>query len=110
MCGLGAGARESQAEANERDSQDGLRVFRPGDARSQEQVARMVRFIDADREMFGVEPICEVLPIAPSRIPAIAAPSRGQRPEPRRCSRRPAVACASARFPRSVVCCLTRRD
>jgi putative transposase len=26
----------------------------------------MVAFIDAHREMFGVEPICAVLPIAPS--------------------------------------------
>ena len=26
----------------------------------------MVRFIDAHREQYGVEPICEVLPIAPS--------------------------------------------
>jgi hypothetical protein len=26
----------------------------------------MVRFIDAHRDAFGVEPICAVLPIAPS--------------------------------------------
>ena len=26
----------------------------------------MVRFVDEHREAYGVEPICEVLPIAPS--------------------------------------------
>ena len=40
----------------------------------------MVRFIDEHREMYGVEPICDVLPIAPSTYHAhkvlVAAPER----------------------------------
>ena len=62
----GAGARESRAEADQRDSQDGVRVFRPGGTRPPEQVAAMVAYVDAHRARFGVESICAVLPIAPS--------------------------------------------
>src|SRR6185369_14017522 len=40
------------------------RIFRPGGARPPSEV--MVAFIDDHRERFGVEPICAVLPIAPS--------------------------------------------
>ncbi len=39
----------------------------------------MVRFIDAHRTTFGVEPICAVLPIAPSlyyELKARASPDR----------------------------------
>ncbi|HET9328883.1 MAG TPA: IS3 family transposase [Candidatus Eisenbacteria bacterium] len=39
-------------------------LFRPGGARPPSEV--MVRFIDEHRAAYGVEPICEVLPIAPS--------------------------------------------
>src|SRR4029453_16445249 len=39
-------------------------VFRQGGARPPTQV--MVGFIDEHRATFGVEPICDVLPIAPS--------------------------------------------
>jgi transposase InsO family protein len=44
----------------------------------------MVSFIDAHREHYGVEPICEVLPIAPSTYYAHKAQQR----EPQRCSAR----------------------
>ncbi len=60
----GAGARESRAQARERDSAEGVGVFRPGGARPPSEV--MVRFIDDHRDQYGVEPICAVLPIAPS--------------------------------------------
>src|SRR5436309_7334660 len=39
-------------------------TFRPGGARPPSEV--MVAFIDDHRKTFGVEPICQVLPIAPS--------------------------------------------
>jgi putative transposase len=39
-------------------------VFRPGGARPPTEV--MVAFIDQQRELYGVEPICAMLPIAPS--------------------------------------------
>ena len=53
----GVGARGPRAEAGERDPAESVRVFRPGGARPPREVARMVQFI---------EPICAVLPIAPS--------------------------------------------
>jgi putative transposase len=40
----------------------------------------MVAFIDAHREPYGVEPICAVLPIAPSTYYA----QKARRPDPRR--------------------------
>ena len=39
-------------------------VFRPGGARPPTEV--MVSFADECREAYGVEPICRMLPIAPS--------------------------------------------
>src|SRR5262245_34266995 len=60
----GARARELRAAARERDPEEGIGVFRPGGARPPSEV--MVRFIDEHRAAYGVEPICEVLPIAPS--------------------------------------------
>ena len=60
----GTGARESGAEAGERDSAQGVGFFRPGGARPPTEV--MVSFIDAHRAEYGVEPICAQLPIAPS--------------------------------------------
>ena len=39
-------------------------LFRPGGARPQTEV--MIKFIDQHRSIYGVEPICTVLPIAPS--------------------------------------------
>src|SRR5437899_3898514 len=57
-----ARAGELRAAARQRDSEEGLRVFRPGGARPPSEM--MVRFIDAHRDVHGVEPICAVLPIA----------------------------------------------
>ena len=56
--------RELRAAADERDPPEGVGVFRPGGARPPCQV--MGGFIDAHRGAYGVEPICAVLPIAPS--------------------------------------------
>src|SRR4029453_14916493 len=65
----------------------GVGVFRKGGARPPSEV--MVAFIDDHRERFGVEPICRVLPIAPSvyyehklwhRVPE-RRPARTQRDE-----------------------------
>jgi len=50
-------------QANEIEAQ-GERVFCHGGARP--PVAAMIAFIDDHREVHGVEPICRVLPIAPS--------------------------------------------
>ena len=47
------------------------RVFCPGGARP--PVQAMIAFIDEHREAYGVEPICRVLPIAPSTYHAHAA-------------------------------------
>src|SRR5207248_2002787 len=45
----------------------GVGVFRPGGARPPRELrGPMVAFIDAHRGAYGVEPICAVLPIAPS--------------------------------------------
>jgi putative transposase len=60
----GSGARRSRAPADERDPSQGVRVFRAGGARPRTEV--MVRFIDDHRATYGVEPICSVLPVAPS--------------------------------------------
>ena len=35
----------------------------------------MIAYIDANRDRFGVEPICQVLPIAPSTYYAASAAS-----------------------------------
>ena len=59
-----ARAREHRAAAGERDPAAGVGIFREGGARPPSEV--MVAFIDAHRATFGVEPICAVLPIAPS--------------------------------------------
>ena len=59
-----ARARERRAAAGERDPADGVGIFREGGARPPSEV--MVGFIDAHRATYGVEPICAVLPIAPS--------------------------------------------
>jgi len=56
----------------------------------------MTAFIDAHREDYGVEPICKVLPIAPSTYHAHAVQQR----DPKRLSeraRRDAVLCADIR-------------
>ena len=50
--------------AGQRDPAQGERLFCPGGARP--PVQAMIAFIDDHREAHGVEPICKVLPIAPS--------------------------------------------
>jgi hypothetical protein len=45
----------------------------------------MVQFIDDHRTAYGVEPICRVLPIAPSTY----FRHKAQQADPRRCSARP---------------------
>ena len=60
----GPAAGERRVEAGQRDSAQGVRVFCPGGARPPREV--MVGFIDDHRDQYGVEPICAVLPIAPS--------------------------------------------
>src|SRR5262249_43208603 len=59
-----AGAGELRAEARERDPPQSVGVFCPGGARPPTEV--MVAFVDEHRDAYGVEPICSVLPIAPS--------------------------------------------
>jgi hypothetical protein len=64
----GCRARSSRAPPSERDPPQSICIFRSGEgrlgARSPTQV--MVSFIDLLRGAYGVEPICEVLPIFPS--------------------------------------------
>ena len=60
----GFGAREPRASSGQRDSAQGVCIFCPGGARP--PVQTMIAFIDDDRVDHGVEPICRVLPIAPS--------------------------------------------
>src|SRR5215218_3242641 len=67
------------------NSAQGFRLFCPGGARP--PVQAMIAFIDEHRALHGVEPICRVLPIAPSTYHADAArradlgklPSRARR-------------------------------
>src|SRR5688572_25690968 len=60
----GAGARGPGVKARQRDFAESLRVFRPGGARPPAEVR--VAFVDAHRETYGVEPICQEVEIAPS--------------------------------------------
>jgi hypothetical protein len=61
----------------------------------------MVGFIDNHRETFGVEPICAVLPIAPSRYCELRARDRDPDRKPGRVRRDEAA--------RATVACLMRR-
>ena len=67
----GAGAREPRAAAGQRDPAQGVGVFCSGGARPPLQA--MIAFVDDHRQTYGVEPICRVLPIAPSTYRAHAA-------------------------------------
>ena len=58
----GTRARESRSQACERDTAQGVGIFRSGGARPPSEV--MVSFVDEHRDVFGVEPICAQLPIA----------------------------------------------
>ena len=73
----GARAREPRAAAGQRDPAQGERVFCPGGARP--PMEAMISFVDAYRDKHGVEPICKVLPIAPSTYHAHVA--RRAKPE-----------------------------
>src|SRR3954469_3490129 len=81
----GLGAREPRTSTGERDSSQGVSVFCPGGARPPGEA--MIAFIDDHREAYGVEPICKVLPIAPStyhahiaqRVDASKRSARAQR-------------------------------
>src|SRR3712207_6303390 len=67
--GLGAG--EPRAAPGQRDPPEGVGVFRGGGARP--PLEAMIAFIDGHREAYGVEPICRLLPVAPSTYHAHAA-------------------------------------
>lgn len=60
----GPGTREPGAAASQRDPAQGVSLFRDGGTRPPAQT--LTRFIDAHRNEHGVEPMCRVLPIAPS--------------------------------------------
>ena len=60
----GTGTREPRAAAGQQDPAQGFCIFCPGGARP--PVQAMTSFIDEHRGEYGVEPICRVLPIAPS--------------------------------------------
>ena len=67
----GAGTGEPGAAPGQRDPQEGIGVFCDGGARP--PVQAMIAFIDDHRDAYGVEPICKVLPIAPSTYHAQVA-------------------------------------
>src|SRR5512143_1126607 len=78
----GAGAREPRVAPRQRNSAQGLSLFCPGGARP--PIQAMIAFIDDHRRVYGVEPICKVLPIAPSTYHA----QRAVRRDPGRASAR----------------------
>src|SRR3712207_6790788 len=78
----GAGAGEPRTAPGQRDPPEGVGVFCPGGARP--PLEAMIAFIDGHREAYGVEPICRLLPIAPSTYHARAA----QRVDPAKASPR----------------------
>ena len=67
----GTGAREPRASAGQRNPAQSVCLFCPGGARP--PVQAMIAFIDDHRGVHGVEPICKVLPIAPSTYRADVA-------------------------------------
>jgi transposase InsO family protein len=77
-----AGAGEPRTQASQRYPAQGLSLFCAGGARPPVEV--MVAFIDDHRKAHGVEPICKVLPIAPSTYHAHIA----KRADPSRLSER----------------------
>src|SRR5688572_33296999 len=89
----GAGTRSPRTAPGQRDPAQGIGVFCPGGARPPAQA--MIAFIDDHRAAYGVEPICRVLPIAPSTYHAHAA----CRADPRRASTR---ACSDAALSREI--------
>src|SRR5471030_822236 len=67
----GARAGEPGASPGQRDPAQSVGLFCDGGARP--PVQAMIAFIDDHREVHGVEPICKVLPIAPSTYHAHVA-------------------------------------
>src|ERR1700720_2461002 len=88
--GHSAGAREPRTAPGQRDPAQGVGVFCDGGARP--PVQAMIAFIDDPRAAYGVEPICRVLPIAPSTYHAHAA----KRADPAKYVRTSAVGCGLA--------------
>src|SRR5918998_3161237 len=78
----GAGTRGPRAAPGQRDPAQGVRLFCDGGARP--PLEAMIAFIGDHREVHGVEPICRVLPIAPSTYHAHVA----QRADPAKASPR----------------------
>ena len=103
----GTGAREPRAAPGQRDPAQGVGVFCPGGARPPFEA--MIAFIDEHRGAYGVEPICKVLPIAPSTYHAHAArradPARAAGAGPaRRASWRPTSSACATRTSASTAC------
>ena len=59
-----AGAREQGIAHGQRDPEEGVGLFCQSGARP--TVPQMIDLIKTHREACGVEPVCRVLPIAPS--------------------------------------------
>src|SRR3954469_23479328 len=78
--GLGTGS--PRAAPSQRDPAQGVGLFCDGGARP--PLEAMIAFIDDHREVYGVEPICRILPIAPSTCHARLA----QRADPAKASPR----------------------
>ena len=87
------GAREPRAEARQRDSAQGVGLFRPGGARPPTEV--MVAFIDEHRGAYGVEPICSAAADRPVDVLRAAGSRRPIRRGARRGPRRDAELCAA---------------
>jgi hypothetical protein len=81
----GPGAGEPGTSAGQRYLAQGVGVFCPGGARPPTQA--MIAFIDDHRGEHGVEPICAVLPIAPSTYHSHAARRADPSLLPRRATR-----------------------
>ena len=64
VSGDASAGTEPLTSTGERDSSQGVSVFCPGGARPPGEA--MIASIDDHREAYGIEPICKVLPIAPS--------------------------------------------
>jgi putative transposase len=67
----GAGAREPRASTSQRNPAQSQRLFHTGGARP--PIQAMIAFVKDHRQVYGVEPICKVLPIAPSTFHAHVA-------------------------------------
>jgi putative transposase len=71
----GTGTGGPRTALGQRDPAQGVGVFRPGGAQPPVQI--LIAFIDEHRAVHGIEPICQVLPIAPSTYHAHVARRAG---------------------------------